>query len=263
MTLSAQDTLIGGAPAESAAESASSGSADEALVTAAQGGDRAALEELLNRHYLRIFSLCRRMLDSEEDACDAAQEAAVSIVRNLPKFSHQAAFSTWAYRIAANACLDEISKRKRRPLLSLGRKKGEKADAEETDPVLSVADPSDTAESAATRVDVQTALTALPDEFRVAVVLRDQGELSYAEIADLLDVPIGTVRSRIARGRAELAERLGEEPKQQETSRELNEESESLNVKAENVPKSKRKSTDSKRTSRKKADNQTGNQSHE
>lgn len=259
MTLSAQDTLLGGAPAP--AESASSDSADEALVIAAQGGDRAALEELLNRHYLRIFSLCRRMLDSEEDACDAAQEAAVSIVRNLPKFSHQAAFSTWAYRIAVNACFDEISKRKRRPLLSLGWKRGEKAEAEETDPVLSAAALSDTAESAVTRVDVQTALAALPDEFRVAVVLRDQGELSYAEIAELLDVPIGTVRSRIARGRAELAEKLGEETKQE--SRELNEESESLNVKAENVPKSKRKSSDSKKTSRKKAESQTGNQSHE
>ena len=181
-------------------------------MVAAQKGDRSALEELLQKHYARIFSVCRRMLNSEEDACDAAQEAVLSIVRNLPKFSSKAAFPTWAYRIAVNACLDEISKRKRRPLLRLGRKGGERSGEQdgESDPIASAAAASDTAETAAARVDVQTALADLTDEFRVAVVLRDQGELSYAEIAELLDVPVGTVRSRIARGRAELAERLAE-----------------------------------------------------
>ena len=187
------------------------------------------MEKLLNRHYAKIFSVCRRMLNSEEDACDAAQEAVLSIVRNLPKFSRQAAFSTWAYRIAVNACLDEIAKRKRRPLLTLGGRRGEKAGAEETDPVSSAADPSDTAESAVARVDVQAALATLRDEFRVAVVLRDQGEMSYEEIAELLDVPIGTVRSRIARGRAELAEKLAAEPQQRQASGEPNQEQVSLN----------------------------------
>lgn len=159
------------------------------------------------------------MLNSEEDAYDAAQEAVLSIVRNLPKFSQQAAFSTWAYRIAVNACLDEIAKRKRRPLLRLGKKDGEKADAGDLIPATA----SDTADIAAARVDVQTALATLPDEFRVAVILRDQGELSYGEIAELLEVPVGTVRSRISRGRAELAEKLRAEP---------NGVSESLNDKA-------------------------------
>ena len=187
------------------------------------------MEKLLNKHYAKIFSVCRRMFNSEEDACDAAQEAVLSIVRNLPKFSQQAAFSTWAYRIAVNACLDEIAKRKRRPLLTLGWRRGEKAGAEATGPVLSAPDPSDTAETAAARVDVQAALAGLREEFRVAVVLRDQGELSYEEIAELLDVPIGTVRSRIARGRAELAEKLAAEPQQKQASGELNQRRRSLN----------------------------------
>lgn len=193
---------------------ASEDTSDEALVVAAQEGDRSALEKLLQKHYSRIFSVCRRMLNSEEDACDAAQEAVLSVVRNLPKFSQQAAFSTWAHRIAVNACLDEIAKRKRRPLLRLGRKSGGRGSErhEGGDPVASAAAASDTAETAAARVDVQTALATLPDEFRVAVVLRDQGEFSYAEIAEMLDVPVGTVRSRIARGRAELSERLAEKP---------------------------------------------------
>lgn len=201
-------------------------SSDEEILDAAQRGDRSALESLLNRHYLKIFSLCRRMLGSEEDACDAAQEAVLSIVKNLPKFSRQSAFSTWAYRIAANACLDEIAKRKRRPLLTLGTEQG---GAEAMDPISSAADSSDTGETAATRLDIQAALAALREEFRVAVVLRDQGELSYEEIAELLDVPIGTVRSRIARGRAELAEKLKAKPQQKQTSRELNQEPRSLN----------------------------------
>jgi len=204
-------------------------SSDEELVGAAQRGDSSALEELLNRHYAKIFSVCRRMFNSEEDACDAAQEAVLSIVQNLPKFSQQAAFSTWAYRIAVNACLDEIAKRKRRPLLTLGGRRGEKAGAEATDPVSSAADPSDIAETAAARVDVQAALATLREEFRVAVVLRDQGDLSYEEIAELLDVPIGTVRSRIARGRAELAERLESKPQQAQASGEPNQEQGSLN----------------------------------
>ena len=234
-------------------------SSDEELVGAAQRGDRSALEELLNRHYSRIFSLCRRMLGSEEDACDAAQEAVLAIVRNLPKFSGQAAFSTWAYRIAVNACLDEIAKRKRRPLLTLG---GEKAGAEAKDPILSAADPSDTAESAAARVDVQAALADLREEFRVAVVLRDQGELSYEEIAELLDVPIGTVRSRIARGRAELAEKLAAELQQRQTSGELNQERRSLNKGQAEDPFAPEKSQPEKSRAKQPPAEQTINRSH-
>ena len=103
--------------------------------------------------------------------------------------------------------------------MRLGKKDGEKTDAGDLIPATA----SDTADIAAARVDVQTALATLPDEFRVAVILRDQGELSYGEIAELLEVPVGTVRSRISRGRAELAEKLRAEP---------NGVSESLNDKA-------------------------------
>jgi RNA polymerase sigma-70 factor, ECF subfamily len=86
---------------------------------AAQAGDRAALDALLRRHYDRIYAVCRRMTGQDADAADAAQDAMIAIVRGLPRFDGRAAFGTWAYRIASNACIDELRRRKRRPDLGL------------------------------------------------------------------------------------------------------------------------------------------------
>ena len=88
---------------------------DHTLVAAAQAGDRDALDTLLRRHYDRIHAICRRIAGSSRDADDAAQEAMISIVRGLARFDGRAAFSTWTYRIATNASLDELRKRDRRP----------------------------------------------------------------------------------------------------------------------------------------------------
>src|SRR3954470_4754707 len=92
---------------------------DRNLVAAAQGGDRAALDTLLRRHYDRVHAVCRRIAGSSRDADDAAQEAMISVVRGLPKFDGRSTFSTWVYRIATNAALDELRRRKRRPVVSL------------------------------------------------------------------------------------------------------------------------------------------------
>jgi RNA polymerase sigma-70 factor (ECF subfamily) len=140
------------------------------LVAAAQGGDRFALDQLLRRHYDRIHAVCRRVAGSTRDADDACQEALIKIVRSLPRFDGRSSFGTWAYRIATNAALDELRKRERRPALH--------------------------------------AVDQLPEDLRVAVVLRDVADLDYAEIAETLDLPIGTVKSRISRGRAALAAQL-------------------------------------------------------
>lgn len=123
----------------------------------------------------------------------------IAIVRGLPRFDGRAAFSTWIYRITTNACLDELRRRRRRPDPGL--------------PELERA-PSDGAPGLASTVTdavaVDEALAALPADFRAAVVLRDVCRLDYAEIAEVLSIPAGTVRSRIARGRAVLARALGE-----------------------------------------------------
>jgi RNA polymerase sigma-70 factor (ECF subfamily) len=161
-------------------------------VQAARAGDRAALDTLLRRHYDRLYALCRRMTGDSADAADACQEAMIAIVRGLPAFDGRSAFGTWAYRVATNACLDELRRRRRRPEPGLPEGSAE------------VASPLDQVEASTTRVDLDRALQSLPADFRAAVVLRDVGGLSYEEIAEALQIPPGTVRSRIARGRSAL-----------------------------------------------------------
>jgi RNA polymerase sigma-70 factor (ECF subfamily) len=172
------------------------------LVAAAQGGDRAALDRLLRRHYDRVHAVCRRIAGSDRDADDAAQEAMIGIVRGLAKFDGRSAFSTWAYRIATNAALDELRRRRRRPALHTST---DDAPASETP------DPSAErmVEAVIDRDSLDAALADLGDDFRIVVVLRDVADLDYAEIAEVLQIPVGTVKSRIARGRSQLAAALG------------------------------------------------------
>jgi RNA polymerase sigma-70 factor (ECF subfamily) len=173
--------------------------ASQDLVAAARDGDRAALEELLRIHHDRIYALARRITGNDADAADATQEALLAIVRGLPRFDGRSSFSTWAYRVTSNACLDELRRRRRRPAVALA----DAGRAELADPTV----PLET--TVPDRMRLDEALRRLPEDFRVAVVLRDVCDLDYAEIATVLDLPPGTVRSRIARGRAGLASLLG------------------------------------------------------
>ncbi len=171
---------------------------DHTLAAAAGAGDRRALELLLARHFDRIHAICRRITGHPEDALDATQEALMAVARGISRYDARAAFTTWLYRVATNAALDEVRRRKRRPA---------PADLDALDetraPVGGGAGSVDSAVAA--RIDVDAALATLTPEFRAAVVLRDLCDLDYSEIAEALGVPIGTVRSRIARGRAAIA----------------------------------------------------------
>lgn len=177
------------------------GADDLTLVRQAQAGDRAALDELLGRHYDRIYAICRRIAGNDADGADATQEALMAIVRGLEKFDGRAAFSTWSYRVATNATLDELRRRRRRPSPQL---------VDEHEGWVESQHPgsaeSDFDEVIVERDAMSTALAALPDEFRLPLVLRDCAGLDYAEIAETLQIPPGTVRSRISRARAKLAE---------------------------------------------------------
>jgi RNA polymerase sigma-70 factor (ECF subfamily) len=176
---------------------------DGALVAAARAGDREALDRLLRRHHDRIHAVCRRLSGNDADALDATQEALIAIARGIGRFDGRARFSTWAYRVATNACLDELRRRRRRPVPGLPEDH-DGLEAGVVDPAATV--PLDALED---RLRVDAALAELPIEFRAAVVLRDLCDLDYAEIADVLAIPPGTVRSRIARGRSQLARLLG------------------------------------------------------
>jgi RNA polymerase sigma-70 factor (ECF subfamily) len=170
---------------------------DADILAAARAGDRDALDALLRRHEQQLHALCRRITGDPTDALDALQEAMIAIVRGLPRFDGRSKASTWMYRIAVNACLDHLRQRRRRPTVPLPERDATPAAGAAVD------------DEVATRTDVDRALAALPDEFRAPIVLRDVLGHDYAEIAHILDIPGGTVRSRIARGRAQLARHLG------------------------------------------------------
>ena len=169
---------------------------DTDLVTLAQAGDRRAMDTLLRRHYDRIYAVCRQITGHDADAADAAQHALMSIVRALPRFDGRAAFTTWAHRIATNASLDELRRRKRRPAESI--------DIDDQPVHLDDHRAAASFSRVVDKLALDQALASVPDDFRIPLVMRDVADLDYSEIADALGIPIGTVKSRIARGRAAL-----------------------------------------------------------
>ncbi|MDG2300946.1 MAG: sigma-70 family RNA polymerase sigma factor [Acidimicrobiales bacterium] len=151
---------------------------------------------MLRENYGRIYSICRKLAGNDSDADDATQEALLSIVRKISSFKGDSKFSTWAYRIATNACLDLIRKRNRRPRLSFSE-----ATESNYPPERSRRSMED---QISDRLLIEEALHSLPDEFRIPLILRDQTGMSYKEVANVLSLPEGTVKSRIARARERL-----------------------------------------------------------
>jgi RNA polymerase sigma-70 factor (ECF subfamily) len=175
---------------------------DDQLVESARAGDQQALDDLLRRHQDRIHAVCRRLVGNDADALDATQEALISVVRGLPRFDGRSSFSTWVYRIATNAALDELRRRKRRPVVSLDDERAGRREPAAGGPSIG--------QAVGDRLDIDAALARVPIEFRTPVVLRDLCRLDYAEIAEVLEIPAGTVRSRISRGRTVLAAMLAD-----------------------------------------------------
>jgi RNA polymerase sigma-70 factor, ECF subfamily len=184
-------------------------------VAAAQAGDRDALETLLRRHHDRLWALCRRMTGNHADADDALQDTLIAIARGIGRYDGRAAFTTWSYRVATNACLDELRRRRRRPIPDALETPGAAPSPDGRGGAVSAPPASAAVEAVADRLDIDAALALLPQDFRAAVLLRDLCDLDYAEIARVLGIPPGTVRSRIARGRCQLADLLGNPIEQQ------------------------------------------------
>jgi RNA polymerase sigma-70 factor, ECF subfamily len=175
---------------------------DEDLIRGFLAGDVGAFTELVTRHERRVYNLCLRVLGNRDDAADATQDALLTVVRKLHLYRGEAAFTTWLHRVAMNVCYDHLRKAQRRPLL---RSAGA-GDLPEPEPGPPIPDHADAVAGAH---DVAEALALVPEDFRVALVLADVQDLPYEEIAKVLDVPLGTVKSRVHRGRLALAKALG------------------------------------------------------
>jgi RNA polymerase sigma-70 factor (ECF subfamily) len=169
---------------------------ESSLIARARGGDRAALDRLLRMHYDTVRAVCKRIVIDHHAAEDATQAAMIAVVRALPGFDGRARFSTWLYRIATNAAIDEIRRIRRRPV---------PVDHTRVQP----ASVPDRADWVTDRIAFEEALGRVSDEYRPALVLRHVADLDYEAIAEVLDLPVGTVRSRLARGRGQLMEALG------------------------------------------------------
>lgn len=171
---------------------------DAELLARVLGGDHEAFGEIMRNHEDRVFSVCLRIMGNRELALDATQETFLTAFRKAGQFKGKSALGTWIYRIAVNTCYDHLRKLKRR----------------RTDPLPEHHEPSDDAaadamEAASLRPEIERALASIPDDFRVAVVLSDIEGMGLPDVAELLGIPVGTVKSRVFRGRRLLAQELG------------------------------------------------------
>jgi len=179
-----------------------------------------AFNQLVLAHQNHAYSFAYRMLGEEEGAADAAQQAFLSAYRHLNELRGES-FRSWLLRIVANACLDELRRRKRRPAVSLDDLAAGEEDDRSDESLSILADPAEGPESAAVRSDlrrsIEDCLSLLPPEQRATVLLVDVHALEYGEAARALRVALGTVKSRVARARAGLRDCLrakGELPPQ-------------------------------------------------
>jgi RNA polymerase sigma-70 factor (ECF subfamily) len=171
---------------------------DIALIDRYLSGDIDAFNELMDAHEARAFAICLRILRNREAALDATQDTFLTVFRKADRYKATAAFSTWLYRVTVNTCYDHLRKQKRKR-------------ADRLPETHDIADPTsqDEFEAVDVRPQIETALDALSPEFRAAVVLVDLEGMSIEQASDTLEVPTGTIKSRLFRARKQLSQSLG------------------------------------------------------
>ena len=174
---------------------------EQQWVEAARQGDQSAFEQLVHLYEKRVLALTTRMCKNPADAEEAAQEAFLSAWQGLPFFRGDASFSTWLYRLASNACVDLLRREGRRQSAAGTSLNDEEVQLEVPDTAPS---PQEQAERSELRQQIEAGLQALTPDHRQVLLLREMHQLSYDEIAQTLDVDVGTVKSRINRGRKQL-----------------------------------------------------------
>ena len=176
-------------------------SREQQLVSAARDGDMPAFEALGQLYEKRVVALTLRRCGNPEDAAEAAQEAFLAAWQGLAFFRGDASFSTWLYRLVSNACVDLLRRESRHRTAAGPSLDDEELNLEVPDAMPS---PQDEAERRELREEIERGLAALSPEHREVLVLRELHQLSYDEIAETLDLDVGTVKSRISRGRKQL-----------------------------------------------------------
>lgn len=176
---------------------------DELLIRRAQRGDADAFEQLLLEHQKNVYNLCYRMAGNPDDAMDLSQETFLRAWRCLDQYQFASAFSTWLYRLCSNICIDFLRRRRRQQTVPLTF---EDADGEEQTYAVPDAQPlpEEKVELKLTRETLAAAMAQLLPEHRAVLQLRVVNEMSYEQIADVLDIQIGTVKSRLSRARNQL-----------------------------------------------------------
>lgn len=184
------------------------------LIQKAQKGDTNAFGTLVASYEKFIFNVACKMFSNSEDASDIAQEALIKAYKNIDKFDFNSSFSTWLYRITVNACIDEMRRRKGRESISI--------DAEDEESGLAV-QIEDTSLGAEERViqnetvsEVRAAIDKLSEEHKTVIILRDLQDMTYEQVAQTLDLSIGTVKSRLARARKSLKDIILKDREQKE-----------------------------------------------
>lgn len=182
---------------------------DEELVASVLEGDVDLYGEIIGRYKGRLTNYLFRMLHNEEDAHDLAQEVFIKIYGALDRFDPRYRFSTWLFRVAQNAAIDRIRKRKLR-LVSLHRPSDGESDGGDWELPGDGRTPYQDARNVERGAAIREAIDALPWEYRELITLRHYGELSYDEIAKLKEMPLGTVKNKLFRGRQMLKEQLAD-----------------------------------------------------
>jgi len=170
-------------------------------VQAAKRGDQDAFESLVHQYEKKVFALTQRICGNPDDAAEAAQDAFLSAWQGLPFFRGDSSFSTWLFRLSYNACINLLRRENRHRTAAGGSLDDEALRLDAPDPA---ATPHESLERLELRDEIEAGLQALTPEHREVLVLREIHQLSYDEIADTLELDVGTVKSRISRGRKQL-----------------------------------------------------------
>ena len=186
---------------------------EQKLISDAQNGDQSALGQLLENYQHRLFSVSLRMLGNRDDAAEITQDAMLKVVQNIDKYNGQAAISTWMIRIVMNLSISYLRKRRLRMTASLDAPIGSNGGDQPSALSNHISDDGELTPDLSVQNDemiqkMHQCLEALEDDFRAVIILRDLNEMDYQAISDVLDIPVGTVKSRLFRARLALRQAM-------------------------------------------------------